>query len=259
MTDNNKSLSIVPRSIAEALSLSEQLAKASTLSEGLRGNTSNVLAAMLAGQEMGLAPMAALRSIHIIKGKPVLAADAMVAVVLASGKCEYFDRVEESATSVTYETKRVGSPNKRRCTWTIEDAQRAQLVNNDNWRKHPIAMLAARAKSTLARDVYPDILAGCYSDDEAREFSDVQPRATEQKKQVQPAAVATIDAEYRELPALGPIFDEIAAATEVKQLHDIWREASKSCSQEQLAEIRALSATRKREIQQAQVASEVAA
>lgn len=254
MTDSNKSLSIVPRSIAEALSLSEQLAKASTLSEGLRGNTSNVLAAMLAGQEMGLAPMAALRSIHIIKGKPVLAADAMVAVVLASGKCEYFDRVEESAASVTYETKRVGSPNKRRCTWTIEDAQRAQLVNNDNWRKHPIAMLAARAKSTLARDVYPDILAGCYSDDEVAETQSVQALSFEKRQNN-----SVPDAEYRELPALGPILDAIAAATEVKQLHDIWREASKSCSQEQLAEIRALSATRKREIQQAQVASEVAA
>jgi hypothetical protein len=32
-------------------------------------------------------------------------------------------------------------------------------------------MLKARCKAMLARDVYPDVLAGCYDDDEARDFS----------------------------------------------------------------------------------------
>lgn len=161
-----ESLAIIPRSVEELESLSERLAKSTLIPAAMRDKMPNVLVTIMAGQEMGLAPMAALRSIHVIEGKPVLAADAMVAVVLGSGKAEYFDRVEEGDTSVTYETKRKGSPRARRCTWTLDMAKTAGLHLKDNWRAYRRAMLASRAKSELARDVYPDVLAGVFTMDE---------------------------------------------------------------------------------------------
>ncbi len=161
-----KALAIIPKSIDEVNDLAERFAKSSLLPKSMQGKAADVLVTIMAGQEMGLSPMASLRAIHVIEGKPVLSADGMIALVLGSGKAVYFERVEESDTSVTYETLRVGSKTPRRCTWTMQMAKVAGLNLKDNWRQYPRAMLASRAKSELARDVYPDVLAGVYSDDE---------------------------------------------------------------------------------------------
>lgn len=156
---------IVPRTLDEVVKLSETLAKSSLLPEALRGKVPEVMMQIMAGSELGLAPMASLRSFHIIQGKPVMSADAMVAVVLSSGKCEYFRRVEESDERVTYATKRQGEP-ERRCTWTMDMAKQAALHQKENWRTFKRQMLAGRSKSELARDVYPDVLAGVFTYDE---------------------------------------------------------------------------------------------
>jgi hypothetical protein len=165
----SKALAIIsPRSIDECMVLATELSKATTISAELRDKPANVLAAMMAGQELGFAPMASLRSVHIIKGVPKLTADAMVAAVLASGKALYFEPSNITNTSVTYVTKRVGSTREQTCTWTAEDAKRAGLTS-DNHRLYPRQMLGSRAKSELARMVYPDVLAGVYTDDEPSE------------------------------------------------------------------------------------------
>lgn len=161
---------ITPTTIDGYDSLAERFAKSKLLPDGLIGKPADILVTLMAGHELGLTPMASIRGIHVIKGKPVLSADLMVAVILGSGKASYFRRISEADDAVTYETHRVGSPEPQRCTWTAANAKRAGLVG-DNWRLYPRAMLAARAKSELARDVYPDVLAGCYDPDEARAFS----------------------------------------------------------------------------------------
>jgi hypothetical protein len=161
-----KSLAIVPRTLDEVSNLAERLSKSNLLPKAMQGKAPDVLVTIMAGQELGLSPMASLRAIHVIDGTPILSADGMVALVLGSGKAAYFERVEESDTSVTYETLRVGAKSPRRCTWTMEMAKHAALHLKDNWRLYPRSMLASRAKSELARDVFPDVLAGVYSDDE---------------------------------------------------------------------------------------------
>lgn len=166
MTTTNTALAIIPRTIDEVSDLAERLSKSTLLPKAMQGKMPDVLVTIMAGQEMGLSPMASLRAIHVIEGKPVLSADGMVAIILGSGKAKYFTRVEESDAAVTYETCRVGTDTPRRCTWTIEMAKRAGLHLKDNWRTQPRAMLSARAKSELARDVYPDVLMGCYAHEE---------------------------------------------------------------------------------------------
>lgn len=179
---------IIPRTLDEVIVLAEKLSKSSLLPEALRNKVPEVMMQIMAGQELGFAPMAALRSFSIITGKPVMSADAMVAIVLGSGKCEYFRRVSESAAEVTYVTKRVGQPEQK-CQWTMEMAKVAALHQKDNWRTYPRAMLASRAKSELARDVYPDVLAGVYTSEEL-----------EPSRPVVPSNDA-IDAEFTETPA----------------------------------------------------------
>lgn len=189
----SNALAIIPRSIPEVTSLAEVLAKSTLLPEALRGKVPDVIVSILAGQELGLAPMAALRGVHVINGKPVIAADTMVGLVLSSGLCEYFIDVERTATSVTCETKRKGSPVAQKCTWTIEDAKRAGLNAKDTWRLYPRAMLASRARAELARSAYPDVLAGVYDPDELG----VEVRPTIPRDDV-------VDAEYTETVAASP-------------------------------------------------------
>lgn len=189
-----RSLAIVPRTLDEVSDLAARLADSTLLPKAMQGKIPDVLVTIMAGQEMGLAPMASLRAIHVIEGKPVLSADGMIAVILGSGKAVYFERVEESDAKVTYETMRVGAKQPRRCTWTIEMAKRAGLNLKDNWRQYPRAMLASRAKAELARDVYPDVLAGCYTEDEID-----RPAAAAHPAYVPPADV--IDAEVVDAPS----------------------------------------------------------
>ncbi len=190
---------IVPRNLQEMIDIAERLAKSSLLPEALRGKVPEVLMQIMAGQELGLYSMASLRSFNIIQGKPVMGSDAMVAVVLGSGKAEYFRRVGEGTDkSVTYETKRRGQ-EAQRCTWTIEMAKAAALHQKDNWRTFPRAMLASRAKSELARDVYPDVLAGCYSTDEVGDTTTAVRDAVRNEE-----ATQAVDAEFTETTVDAP-------------------------------------------------------
>ena len=134
------------------------------------GNAPAVLTAILAGRELGLAAMASLRGIHMVKGRAALSAQVMTAMILRSGLAEYFDVAELSATSCTMVTKRKSGRGEVVITHTIEMAERAGLVKPDsNWLKVPEDMLVARASSRLARLVYPDLMFGMYTPDELRE------------------------------------------------------------------------------------------
>jgi len=168
---------LVPSTIEETKALATTLAKSNLLPADLVGKEANVFMAIMSGRELGLPPMASIRGISIIKGKPILHADTMVGIVLSRGVCEYFQPVESTAESATYVTKRKGMPEPVRCTFTIAEAKLAGLVdrkNSDgspsNYIKYPRAMLKARCKAMLARDVYPDVIGGCYLPDEADEI-----------------------------------------------------------------------------------------
>lgn len=209
-----KALMIIPRTLDEVRSLSELMAKSTLLPDALRSKPADVFVSILAGQELGLPPLASVRGVHVVQGKPILSGDTMVGIVLGSGLCEYFVCVAETDSSVTYETKRRGSPAPQRCTWTMDDAKRAELTGKDNWKKYPRAMLKARAKAVLARDVYPDVLAGCYDPDE---IPNERPALT--------VVPEIIDADIVDRPALEPapeaqasLVDAIIATESIDEL-----------------------------------------
>src|SRR5690606_20465490 len=141
--------------VDDLVSLAERLAPSQLLPEKLRGKIPDVLAIIVAGRELGLAPMASLRSLNVIEGKPVLNADGMVGIVRGSGKCVSFDLVESTDKVATFETQRTGG-KPQRMSFTIEEAKLAGLLSKDNWKKYPAAMLRARAQAALCRLVYQD-------------------------------------------------------------------------------------------------------
>lgn len=153
-----------PQNLSEAKSMAVDAAK-SRFFAGLQTPEAAFIV-ILSGKDLGLSAAQSLRAFHVVEGRPALSADGMVAVCLnRQDICEYFRTVESTAERCTVETKRRGSEPVR-LTFTLEDAQRADLVGRKMWQKFPANMLRARAKSALARDVYPDLLLGLYDPDE---------------------------------------------------------------------------------------------
>lgn len=125
-----------------------------------------VFGAILQGRELGLGAMGSLRGMQIIDGKYSISADLLVALVLRSDLCEYFEPVEQSAMRSTWRCKRRGRAEQR-YTFELADADRAKLTKKDSgWEKHPTRMCSARAKAFLARDIFPDIAFGLYTTEE---------------------------------------------------------------------------------------------
>jgi len=114
---------------------------------------------MMTGKDLGLSYTQALRAFHVIEGRPALSADGMVAVCLSHPDvCEYFRTIEATPQRAVVATKRVGCPERTQA-FTIEEAKDAGLVKEKSgWAKWPARMCLARARSFLARDVYPDLL-----------------------------------------------------------------------------------------------------
>ena len=171
-------------------------------------NVADVFVTIAAGRDFGWSPMQAMRGIYVVKGKPSLSADAMVA--LAKGKpsiCKYFVMVESTALVATYETHRVGDPKPTRMSFTIAQAKLAGLLNNETWTKYPDRMLRNRCKSALCKEVYEELFFGVYEEDEAREINErpeppkSRAKATAQTTEPAPeprreeAASQTVDAE----------------------------------------------------------------
>lgn len=154
-----------PRSIQDALWLAKVLVSSRLLPRGVT-TPEQAFTIILTGKELGLSAMQSLRAVHVIEGKPTLAADLQVALVKRSSACRYFRLVKSDDKAAKYETQREGDPEPTQLTFTIEEAQRAKLTGKDNWVKYPAAMLRARCASALARVVYPELVMGVYDPDE---------------------------------------------------------------------------------------------
>ena len=160
-----------PRSATEAWQLAKYYGSSSLLPKALR-NTGDVFVAISAGRDFGWSPMQSFRGIYVVEGKPCLSADSMVGIAKAGGACEYFRLVESTAKVATYETKRKGDPEPVRLSFTIEEAQVAGLAGKAGpWKSYPARMLRNRCKSALAKEVYEDLLFGCYEESEAEELA----------------------------------------------------------------------------------------
>lgn len=140
-------------------------------------NPEAVMAVILAGRELGIGAMTALRGIDIIKGKVQMGAALMMGLCIARGKAEFFELVESTPKLATYVTKRVGRPREHQMTFELRQAEalglypgrRGERNEPTQWEKDPEVMLRHRASSRLARAVYPDVVMGCYLPDEIEE------------------------------------------------------------------------------------------
>jgi hypothetical protein len=164
-----------PRDIGEGITLAGQLAKSCLLGRNL-DTPEKVFAVVVAGRELGLPAMTALRSIHLVEGKPVMAADTMVGLVRGSGLCEYFRMVESTDEIATYEAKRRDTGDVTRLSFSWDDAKRAGLASKDVWVKYRPTMLRHRCAAMVARELFGDVMLNVYEQNEEDEIRGSAPR-----------------------------------------------------------------------------------
>src|SRR3990167_2687883 len=87
----DKSFSLEPKSLDEAMKYAELIAKSNLVPNDFRGKAADILIAVQMGMEVGLKPLQALQNIAVINGRPCLWGDAIPAIVQASGTLEYFE------------------------------------------------------------------------------------------------------------------------------------------------------------------------
>lgn len=146
---------------AEAAVAANQLAKSLCMTDfapnSFKGNPGNATAAIMMGDELGMSPLAALRSIFVIHGMPSMYARTMVA--LAQSKGHEIWTEHDAPTKVTVCGRRKGSEHVERSEWTTERARKAGYTGNKKYDTNPQEMLYAKAASTVCRKIAADVLA----------------------------------------------------------------------------------------------------
>lgn len=160
---------------AQAASAAHRLAtglvSTSFVPQAYRGKPDEAAAAMLAGSEVGLSPMASLRAFDNIQGTATPKAITIRAVMLRLG-CEV-EVVEQTSQRCIMRGRRTRDANWTEVKWDMDRARKMGLDKKQQWQNQPGAMLVARATSELGRLIAADALLGLgYT---AEEVADDQP------------------------------------------------------------------------------------
>lgn len=139
---------------AEQIAIS--LARTSFVPASLRGKPDDLTAAILAGQELGLQPMATLRSIDVIQGTPALRAHAMRGLVQSHG--HKVQVVESTPERCVMRGRRADETEWQQVEWDLDRAALMGLTGKSEWKKQPKTMLVARATGEICRLIAADVL-----------------------------------------------------------------------------------------------------
>jgi hypothetical protein len=164
----------------QANQIAKSLAQTSFVPSTMRGKPADITAAILAGQELGLQPMATLRSMDVIQGTPALRAHAMRGLVQSHG--HEVELVESTPEKCVMRGRRVGKENWQTVTWDIARAELLGLTSKGEWKKQAQTMLVARATGEICRLIASDVLhAMPYA---AEELDETSPTTTNSASKV---------------------------------------------------------------------------
>lgn len=141
-----------------AYEVAVKLVGTSFVPEAFRDKPHEATAAILAGDEVGLSPMAALRSFDIIQGTAAPRAVTLRAIVQSRGHEVWVH--ESTDTRAIVRGRRAGSVIMQESVWDMARARGLKLTGKHNWTAQPKAMLVARATAELCRLVASDAILG---------------------------------------------------------------------------------------------------
>lgn len=114
---------------------------------------------------IGIDPMEGLNGgMYYLQGKVMMSSVLMAALIRKGGH-------SITCSSNTHEKcslhgKRADTGDTWQASFSMEDAKRAMINKSPSWNKYPDQMLYNRALSKLARQLFPDVIGGCYVEGE---------------------------------------------------------------------------------------------
>ena len=156
-----------------------------------KGKTPAVVAVLIQGYQLQLPPLTALQHIIPVNGLLSIKGDLAKSMIFNSGKLKPGSWVEEETGSmdegnliakITATRSDNGQTLSR--SFSVAQAKRAglwiteqQVNGQDGWKykasawwKYPARMINYRALGFLARDMFPDVMAGIYTTEEAMDI-----------------------------------------------------------------------------------------
>ncbi len=134
---------------------------------------SDAVATMIVARELGLAPLSSFPDLMVINGSVGMTSKLMLALVLKAG--HRVDVVEMTDTKAELDAWRkydewikVGT-----FTFTMDQADTAELSQKDTYVMYPADMLMNKAIARMVRFAFPDVLRG-YVPDEMEEITGVE-------------------------------------------------------------------------------------
>lgn len=209
MPTGGQVVAVVPQSVEEIFRVSRGIVQSGLAPYALTGKTdtaeavtkavSAVAVTIMAGAELGLPPMVALRSFTVINGRPALYGDGLINVVRRSKMAKKIevgfmpgadDELGDDACGFCFAI-RGDTGEEKRVQFSVRQAKRAGLwqtdaivekwnkfekknvrgPNDSPWFRYPERMLGWRAAGFCLRELFGDVLGGITDDWEAREIS----------------------------------------------------------------------------------------
>lgn len=192
--------------------MASALAKSDLVPKDFKDKPANCLIAMQFGAEIGLSPMASLRGIAVIGGRPGLWGDALLGVIMKHP--DYEDHKEE-VTGQGDDRKGVFSIKRRGKDWytvefSVKDAKVAKLWQKKGregqdtpWVTYPDRMLKLRARGFAIRDKFADALCGLGMAEELQDYPPDEPRNVIESRRMGDAtdnALAELAGKYSSSP-----------------------------------------------------------
>jgi hypothetical protein len=120
-------------------------------------------------------PLDALNGgLYYLNGKVGMSAELMCMLIRMNGHSISKDAKSNDEICILH-----GRRSDNGDTWTesfsIADAKRAGIYKN-TWEKYPRNMIYCRALSNLARQLFPDVIKGCYEIEELKSFNTPVPQ-----------------------------------------------------------------------------------
>ncbi len=145
-------------SLPDKMQYAKAMAGSNLLPRQYQGNPANLLFALEYADALGVSPINAITSIHVIEGKPTASADLIAGLVRRAG---HKLRVSGDDRTATAQIIRADDPDfTYEVTWTLDRAKAAGLAGKAVWKQYPAAMLRSRAITEVARMGASDALYG---------------------------------------------------------------------------------------------------
>ena len=151
MTEESRALTV-----RDSMDIAQNFAKSGFFSD--TKEVAQAFVKIMAGQELGIPPFAAMTGVHVIQGKPAIGAGLIAGRIKGSGKYDYrVTKLDDTGCVIVFFQ---GGVQIGESSFTMEDAKAAGVTGNATWTKLRRNMLFARAISNGARWYTPDIFAG---------------------------------------------------------------------------------------------------